>query len=68
MTRVQFREDEDLIEYVTARGEDPNEVAKRAFEQEFRRMKAREARKALKGLAVGRVDGAAEVRQIRDHA
>lgn len=66
MTRVQFREDEDLVAYVEAQGENPNDVAKRAFEAEVRRMKVREARKKLAKLQLSPPDGASEIRRLRD--
>jgi hypothetical protein len=66
VTRVQFREDEDLVAYVEAQGENPNDVAKRAFEAEVRRMKVREARKKLAKLQLSPPDGASEIRRLRD--
>lgn len=66
MTRVQFREDDEVVSYVERHGENPNDVAKRAFEQEVRRMKAREARARLKKAKIGKIDGAAEIRRLRD--
>ncbi len=66
MTRVQFREDDDLVDYVRELGLNANDVAKRAFEQEVRRMKAREAREKLRRLNIRRIDGAREIRRIRD--
>ena len=66
MTRVQFREDEDVVAFVEARGENPNEVAKRAFEAEVRRMRTRDARKKLAKLGLSPPDGASEIRKLRD--
>ena len=66
MTRVQFREDDELVAYVAANGLNPNDVAKRAFQDEVRRMKAREARAKLRKLNLPPIDGAAEIRRIRD--
>ncbi|MGQ0536133.1 MAG: hypothetical protein ACT4PT_08680 [Methanobacteriota archaeon] len=67
MTRVQFREDDDVVAYVEALGENPNEVAKRAFEAEVRRLKAHEARRKLAKLGLPRVDGAEEIRRLREN-
>lgn len=66
MTRVQFREDADVVAYVEAEGLNPNEVAKRAFEAEVRRMKAKKAREALRKLKLPAFDSAAEIRRMRD--
>ncbi|MEA3199789.1 MAG: hypothetical protein QOE90_1217 [Thermoplasmata archaeon] len=68
MTRVQFREDDDVVAYVASAGLNPNEVAKRAFEDEVRRLKARQARAKLRKLNAPAIDGAAAVREIRDDA
>lgn len=66
VTRVQFREDDEVVDYVEGRGVNPNELAKRAFEQEVRRMKAKEARERLRKLNLPRVHGAREIRRLRD--
>lgn len=66
VTRVQFREDAEVVAYVEQAGLNPNEVAKRAFEAEVRRMKAREARAKLKALNLPATDSAAEIRRLRD--
>lgn len=66
MTRVQFREDEDILAYVASRGQNPNDLAKRAFEAEVRRMKIREAREKLARLSLPPIDGAEEIRRLRD--
>jgi hypothetical protein len=68
VTRVQFREDDDVVAYVASAGLNPNEVAKRAFEDEVRRLKARQARAKLRKLNAPAIDGAAAVREIRDDA
>ena len=65
-TRVQFREDDDVVRYVEGLGENPNEVARRAFEQEVPRMKAREARARLRKMRIGKVDSASAIRRVRD--
>jgi len=66
--RVQFREDEAIVGFVTALGLNPNEVARDAFRAEARRLRARQKR--LKVAAVPRksVKGgyAALVREDRD--
>lgn len=66
MTRVQFREDDEVVAYVESSGLNPNDVAKKAFEDEVRRMKAREARAKLRKRALPPIDGAAEIRRLRD--
>lgn len=66
VTRVQFREDPDVVAFVEARGLNPNEVAKLAFEAEVRRIKAREARARLRALKLPALDTAADVRALRD--
>lgn len=38
--RVQFREDEEVVQFVESRGINPNDLAKRLFEAEVRRMRA----------------------------
>lgn len=39
---VQFREDEDALEYLRERGVNPNEFGREAFEAALRRLKAEE--------------------------
>lgn len=38
--RVQFREDEDILSFVESQGLNPNELARRLFEAEVRRLRA----------------------------
>lgn len=44
---VQFREDEDALEYLRERGVNPNEFGREAFEAALRRLKAEEKADAL---------------------
>lgn len=37
--KIQFREDQETLRFLEARGLNPNEVARQAFEAEVRRMK-----------------------------
>lgn len=39
---MQFREDEDVVAFVQEQGLNPNELARRLFEAEVRRMRARD--------------------------
>lgn len=65
--KVQFREDPDLLRYLTSRGLSPNEVAKRAFEAEVRRMRAAEWGDRLRATRVRLGgEGSALVREDRD--
>lgn len=44
---VQFREDEDALEYLRERGVNPNEFGREAFEAALRRLRAEEKVEAL---------------------
>lgn len=44
---VQFREDEDALEYLRERGVNPNEFGREAFEAALRRLRAEEKAEAL---------------------
>lgn len=44
---VQFREDEDALEYLRERGVNPNEFGREAFEAALRRLRAEEKVDAL---------------------
>jgi hypothetical protein len=67
-SRVQFREDEDVVEYVASIGLNPNEVAREAFEREVRRLKAEQKVKKLRTFKVKLAPGEAAklARQARD--
>lgn len=66
--KVQFREDPEVLRYVEARGLNPNEVAKRAFEAEVRRMKVDEswARIRAANIRLGGRSVAEDVREDRE--
>jgi kynureninase len=67
--RVQFREDDDVVSYVaTTLGLNPNDVAKRAFEAEVRRLRASRRRAKIASLDLKPVKGgyARLVREDRD--
>jgi hypothetical protein len=63
--RVQFREDEDVLAYVASLGLNPNEVARRAFEREVRRLRADEKVKKLRAFKIRLAPGEA-VRLVRE--
>jgi hypothetical protein len=50
--KVQFREDPELLRYVEARGLNPNEVAKHAFEAEVQRMRTSDSWARIRGAAI----------------
>ena len=71
MDKVQFREDPGVLEFVKARGLNPNEVARKAFEAEVRRMKGddwlsrlRQLQKGMRPFAVE--DVVRDIRELRD--
>jgi hypothetical protein len=67
MTKVQFRIDDPWVEFLHARGLNANEVARRAFEAEVRRMRALDAQERLRRLHVTFTgDAAALVREERE--
>lgn len=67
MTKVQFRIDDPLVEFLHARGMNANEVARRAFEAEVRRLRARDAQERLRRARITfRGDAAALVREERE--
>lgn len=67
MTKVQFRIDAPFVDFLQARGLNPNEVARRAFEAEVRRMRAQDAQERLRRLNVAFTgDAAALVREERE--
>lgn len=64
--RVQFREDEDVLAYVEAQGLNPNELARRLFEAEVRRMRVAEKFARLRAANIRLDTPAAElIRQAR---
>ena len=63
--RVQFREDPKVVAYVAARGVNPNELARRAFEEAVRRMKVDETWSAIQDLGL-RFDADEVTRAIRE--
>ena len=67
-SRVQFREDEDVIAYVEGLGLNPNEVAREAFEREVRRLRAEAKVKKLRSFKIRLAPGEAArlVREDRD--
>lgn len=68
MTRVQFREDPAVVDWVAAQGLNPNEVARKAFEAEVRRLRAKARFERLKDFKVDLPPGTATrwVREDRD--
>ena len=48
--KIQFREDPQLLAFLAARGLNPNEVARKAFEAEVQRMKGDDWLTSLRGL------------------
>lgn len=66
--RVQFREDEEALTYVRTRGLNPNDLAKRLFEAEVRRMRAEDRHARLQEMQVRMPagGGAEMVREDRD--
>lgn len=67
VTRVQFREDPAVVDYLTGRGINPNELARRLLQEEVRRMQARDKFERLRarGLRLQR-SMADDVRQMRE--
>lgn len=47
-SRVQFREDEEVVAYVESQGYNPNELARQAFEEAVRRLRAEERSRRLR--------------------
>lgn len=65
--KVQFREDEDTLAYLEARGINPNELARELLEREVRRLRATEKFARLAEMNVRLDRPAAElVREDRD--
>ena len=66
--RVQFREAEDDLAYVRARGLSPNELARDLFQAEVRRMRAEDRHARLQAMRVDMPPGggAAMVREDRE--
>lgn len=66
--RVQFREDERIVDFVAALGLNPNEVAKEAFRAEARRLHAKRKRAKVAAAPRKAVAGgyARLVREDRD--
>lgn len=65
--KVQFRVDDPSVDFLRARGFNANEVARRAFEAEVRRMRARDAQERLRRVGVSFTgDAAALVREERE--
>lgn len=65
---VQFREDEDTIEFLRSQGLKASEVAKAAFEREVRRLRAKEYARRLAEFRVTLPPGEASraIREARD--
>ena len=65
---VQFREDEDVVEFVKQQGIKPGELAKLGFEKEVRRLQAEQHRRDLEALRLKIPKGLAAraVREARD--
>ena len=67
MTKVQFRIDGPFMDFLQGKGLNPNEVARRAFEAEVRRMRAADAQERLRKVRVSFTgDAAALVRHERE--
>jgi len=67
VSKVQFRIEPPFVEFLQARGLNANEVARRAFEAEVRRMRAADAQERLRRVRVTfRGDAAAVVREERE--
>lgn len=66
--RVQFRESQDTLDYLRARGVNPNDLARELFEAEVRRMRAEERHARLQQMQVHMPPGggAAMVREDRE--
>lgn len=65
--RVQFREDEEVISYVESMGANPNELARRLFQEEVRRLKAEEKLRRIRAANIKLPRPAAEmIREDRD--
>ena len=66
--RVQFRADRETLDYLRAKGANPNEVAKALFEAEVRRMRAEDRHARLQGMRAQMPPGggAAMVREDRE--
>lgn len=66
--RVQFREDEETLAFVTSLGLNPNEVAREAFVKEVRRLRAEAKVKKLRSfdLHLGKESSAKYIRELRD--
>lgn len=65
--RVQFREDAETLAYLVARGLNPNELARAAFQAEVRRLRARESWSRLRKKGIVLAERAADVvREERD--
>lgn len=65
---IQFREDQEVVDFVEGRGLRPSQLAKEAFEREVRRLRAQEHARELQSLNVKLPPGFAEraVREDRD--
>lgn len=66
--RVQFRASQEALDHLKAKGVNPNDVAKAAFEAEVRRMRAEERHERLREMQVRMPEGggAGVVREDRD--
>lgn len=66
--KVQFREDEETLAFVTSLGLNPNEVAREAFVKEVRRLRAEAKARKLRsfGIRLGGESTASEIRKMRD--
>lgn len=66
--RVQFREEDEVLQFFQREGLNPNEVARELLRQEYRRRKAEKWLAAVRAAKVN-LNGAAAalVREDRDH-
>lgn len=66
-SRVQFREDEEVVAYVERQGYNPNEFARQAFEEAVRRLRAEDRARRLREAEIELPGSTAEaVREDRE--
>lgn len=66
MGLVQFREDDDVLDFLRAEGVNPNALARELLEGRARRMRAEKRMKELRGLAGNLGDTTALIREMRE--